>query len=137
MGSEMSRIREAVEASWKQDTAYDEVFEEGNPALGQCYPTSWLMQYFYPLLEIVEGEVDTGKSIDTIIEEKGLAQVSDDSTLQKLVVEIIDEHKNIAEQIRGGREGAIGFLVGQAMQKTQGRANPKKIGEIIKKTLIS
>ena len=81
--------------------------------------------------------IDTGKSIDTIIEEKGLAQVSDDSTLQKLVAEIIDEHKNIAEQIRGGKESAVGFLVGQAMQKTQGKANPKKIGEIIKKTLIS
>ena len=81
--------------------------------------------------------IDTGKSIDTIIEERGLVQVSDDSTLEKLVAEIIDEHKNIAEQIRGGKESAIGFLVGQAMQKTQGKANPKKIGEIIKKTLIS
>jgi len=81
--------------------------------------------------------IDTGKSIDTIIEEKGLTQVSDDSTLEKLVAEIIDEHKNIADQIRGGKESAVGFLIGKAMQKTQGKANPKKIGGIIKKTLIS
>ena len=81
--------------------------------------------------------IDTGKSIDTIIEEKGLAQVSDDGTLEKLVAEIIDGHKNIADQIREGKQSAIGFLVGQAMKKTQGKANPKKIGEMIRKALIS
>lgn len=80
--------------------------------------------------------IDTGKSVDTIIEEKGLAQVSDDSTLEKLVQEIINEHKDIADQIRGGKESAVGFLVGQAMRKTQGKANPKKIGDIIKKALM-
>ena len=79
--------------------------------------------------------IDTGKSVDTIIEEKGLAQVSDDGTLEQLVREVITEHANIADQIRGGKESAIGFLVGQAMRKTRGKANPKKIGEIIKKAL--
>ena len=79
--------------------------------------------------------IDTGKSIDTIIEEKGLAQVSDDSTLEKIVAELIEEHKDIADQIRAGKESAVGFLVGQAMRKTQGKANPKKIGELIKKAL--
>ncbi len=79
--------------------------------------------------------IDTDSSVDTIIEEKGLAQVSDDSTLEKLVEELINEHKDIAEQIRGGKESAVGFLVGQAMRKTQGKANPKKIGKIIKKKL--
>ncbi len=80
--------------------------------------------------------IDTGHSVDTIIEEKGLAQVSDDSTLEKLVRELIDEHQDIAEQIRSGKESAIGFLIGQAMRKTQGKANPKKIGELIKKALV-
>ena len=79
--------------------------------------------------------IDTGKSVDTIIEEKGLAQVSDGGTLEKLVREVITENEKIAEQIRGGKESAIGFLVGQAMRKTQGKANPKMIGEIIKKAL--
>ena len=87
--------------------------------------------------EVLTFLIDTDKSVDTIIEEKGLAQVSDDSTLEKVVTEIIAEHESIADQIRGGKESAVGFLVGKAMQKTQGKANPKKIGEIIKKTLIS
>ena len=79
--------------------------------------------------------IDTGRSVDTIIEEKGLVQVSDSSTLENIVKDIIREHKDIAEQIRGGKNSAVGFLVGVAMRKTQGKANPKKIGDIIKKTL--
>lgn len=58
----MLSLREALEASWQPDTAYLEVSEEGNPALGQCYPTSWVIQHFYPETEIVEGEVWTGTS---------------------------------------------------------------------------
>ncbi|MCK5260474.1 MAG: Asp-tRNA(Asn)/Glu-tRNA(Gln) amidotransferase GatCAB subunit B, partial [Candidatus Omnitrophica bacterium] len=77
-----------------------------------------------------------GGNVDTIIEEKGLAQVSDDGTLEKLVRELMDDHQDIAEQIRNGKESAVGFLIGQAMRKTQGKANPKKIGELIKKALI-
>ena len=80
--------------------------------------------------------IDTGRNIDTIIEEKGLTQVSDNSTLEKLVQELISEHQDIAEQIRNGKESAIGFLVGQAMRKTKGKANPKRIGELIKKALV-
>lgn len=80
--------------------------------------------------------IDTGKSVDTIIEEKGLTQVSDDGTLEQLVAEVIAQHEKVAAQIRAGKEGAVGFLVGQAMRKTQGKANPKKIGGIIKKQLL-
>jgi aspartyl-tRNA(Asn)/glutamyl-tRNA(Gln) amidotransferase subunit B len=79
--------------------------------------------------------IDTQESVDTIIKEKGLAQVSDDSTLETLVRELIDEHQNIADQIRNGKDSAIGFLVGQAMKKTRGKANPKRIGELIRKAL--
>lgn len=56
---DLTRLREALEASWQSDTAYLGVQEVGNPALGQCYPTSRVMQYFYPETEIVEGEVIT------------------------------------------------------------------------------
>ena len=56
--------------------------------------------------------------------------------MEKLVRELIDEHQDIADQIRNGKESAVGFLIGQAMKKTQGKANPKKIGELIKKALV-
>lgn len=61
----MLELREALEASWDAATSYGGVCEAGNPALGQCYPTSWLVQHFYPEVEIVEGEVWTGKGVET------------------------------------------------------------------------
>jgi len=57
----MTRLREAIEASWGVDTAYLGAHEEGNPALGNCYPTSRVVQHFFPKMEIVEGIVWTGK----------------------------------------------------------------------------
>ncbi len=80
--------------------------------------------------------IDTGKGADEIIKEKDLAQVSDDTALEKLVDEIIAENERAVLQIKQGKESAIGFLVGQGMKKTKGKANPKKIGEIIRKKLL-
>ena len=80
--------------------------------------------------------IETGQDVQTIIEQKGLAQVSDEDTLEKVVDAIMNEHGKIVDQIKNGKESAIGFLVGQAMRKTQGKANPKKIGEIIKRRLL-
>jgi len=58
-------LREALEASWDAATSYGGVCEEGNPALGQCYPTSRVVQHFYPEFEIVEGEVWTGLNTES------------------------------------------------------------------------
>ena len=61
---DMLRLREAIEASWQPDTAYLQVHEAGNPALGQCYPTSRVIQHYFPETEIVEGRVWTGKKME-------------------------------------------------------------------------
>ena len=53
-------VREALEASWSIETSYGGVSEPGNPALGQCYPTSRVVQRFLPASEIVKGTVWTG-----------------------------------------------------------------------------
>ncbi|MEX0748590.1 MAG: hypothetical protein WD467_00235 [Candidatus Saccharimonadales bacterium] len=52
-------VREAIEASWSADTAYGAVFTEGNPALGNCYPTSRVVQHFFPNTELTEGIILT------------------------------------------------------------------------------
>ena len=62
---EMHQLREALEASWQQDTAYLNVKKEGNSALGQCYPTSRVVQHYFPDTEIVKGQVWTGKALET------------------------------------------------------------------------
>jgi hypothetical protein len=58
----MLRLRSALEASWDRQTAYRAVEQVGNPALGQCYPTSRVVQHFYPETEIIKGKVWTGSS---------------------------------------------------------------------------
>ena len=85
--------------------------------------------------EALKQALEKGKSIQEIIEEKRFVQVSDDETLMKVVNEILNENQKIAKQIQEGKDNAIGFLIGQAMKKTQGKANPKKVGEIIKRRL--
>jgi hypothetical protein len=59
------KIREAIEASWDENTSYLAVTQKGNPALGQCYPTSRVVQYFFPKSEIIKGEVWNGKEVET------------------------------------------------------------------------
>ncbi|MBP9854732.1 MAG: Asp-tRNA(Asn)/Glu-tRNA(Gln) amidotransferase subunit GatB [Candidatus Omnitrophica bacterium] len=87
--------------------------------------------------DILKDMLSTGKNSKTIIAEKGLAQVSDEGALISIVDDLIQENTAIVEQIKAGKESAIGFLVGQAMKKSQGKANPKKLGDIIKRRLLN
>ena len=54
----------ALEASWDHLTSYQGATCPGNPAYGQCYPTSRVVQWFYPEYEIAKGEVWTGTSVE-------------------------------------------------------------------------
>jgi hypothetical protein len=62
--TDMVNLREALEASWDFRTANHHVSEARNPALGQCYPTSRVVQILFPETEIVEGQVQTNKGIE-------------------------------------------------------------------------
>ncbi len=75
--------------------------------------------------------LDQGRSADVIIREGGWAQVSDDPTLTVIVDEIIGQNPSVAAQIKEGKANAVGFLVGQVMKKSKGKANPKKLSELI------
>lgn len=55
----MLALRRAIESAWQPDTAYHFVRQAGNPALGQCYVTSRVVQHFFPEAELAEGEVVT------------------------------------------------------------------------------
>ena len=60
----LPQLRLALEASWDCRTAYLEAYQPGNAALGQCYPTSRVVQWFFPQLEIASGDVDTGSTLE-------------------------------------------------------------------------
>ena len=51
-------------ASWDKRTAYLEIEQAENPALGQCYPTSRVVQHYYPKTEIIKGKIWTGETTD-------------------------------------------------------------------------
>lgn len=81
--------------------------------------------------DVLTAMLDSGKTAGQIIAEKGLAQVSDDSALLVIIDEVIAQNPTVVQQIKEGKPSAAGFLVGQAMKKSGGKANPKKLNELI------
>lgn len=75
------------------------------------------------------------KSVSEIIEEKGFIQNSDEDYLCELAKNVISENEKSVNDYRNGKKNALGFLVGQCMKKSKGKANPVKINEIILKFL--
>ncbi len=84
---------------------------------------------------ILSDMISTGKSAEQIASEKGLSQVSDESQLEKIIDDVLKENPTVVEQIKQGKDSAMGFLVGQSMRKSQGKGNPKILGELIKRRL--
>ena len=79
--------------------------------------------------------IETGKSAKEIVEEKGLAQVSDASALERAVDAVIKQSPKEVEQFRAGKEGVINFLMGMVMKETKGKANPQMVRELLQKKL--
>jgi len=72
---------------------------------------------------------------DTIIEKKGLRQITDSGAIEKIIRDVLDANPKQVEQYRAGQEKLLGFFVGQVMKATQGKANPGEVNKIIKKIL--
>jgi aspartyl-tRNA(Asn)/glutamyl-tRNA(Gln) amidotransferase subunit B len=77
----------------------------------------------------------TGKDAEVVVREKGLVQISDGSAIEKLVDEVIAKHPAEAERFKAGEEKLLGFLVGQVMKASKGKANPQMLNELLKKKL--
>lgn len=84
---------------------------------------------------VFEEMVASGKTPDTIVKEKGLEQISDEGALEKIVDETLAENPKSIEDFRAGKDRAIGFLVGQIMKKTKGKANPEMINKMLKEKM--
>jgi aspartyl-tRNA(Asn)/glutamyl-tRNA(Gln) amidotransferase subunit B len=85
--------------------------------------------------EVLHEMVDSGKTADLIIKEKGFEQVSDVSQIEKIVDEIIEKNQNQVTAYKNGNEKLFGFFVGQTMKASGGKANPKVVNEILKTKL--
>lgn len=72
------------------------------------------------------------KAPKTIVDEKGLAQMNDSGELEAIIEKIVDENPKSVEDIAGGNKKAYGFLTGQVMKATKGKANPQEANKIIR-----
>jgi aspartyl-tRNA(Asn)/glutamyl-tRNA(Gln) amidotransferase subunit B len=87
--------------------------------------------------QVLTDVFETGDDAASIVEAKGLKQVSDTGELGSIADDVIAENPGPVGQFRGGKEGVIGFLVGQVMKKTGGSANPKVVQEVLRERLGS
>ena len=78
---------------------------------------------------------DNGGDVDQIIEARGLKQISDSAELEQVVEKILSKFSEQADQVRQGQGKVLGFLVGQVMKETGGKANPKAVNEILSRKL--
>ncbi len=78
---------------------------------------------------------ETGKRASQIVKKKGLAQISDEETLAKIVDKIVKKNPKVVEDYKKGKEKALGYLVGQVMKETKGRANPRLVNKLLKEKL--
>ncbi|MEZ4573245.1 MAG: Asp-tRNA(Asn)/Glu-tRNA(Gln) amidotransferase GatCAB subunit B, partial [Thermomicrobiales bacterium] len=79
--------------------------------------------------EVFTQAVESGTAPATIVEERGLGQVSDADLIGSVAREVIGEHAEAVEDYRAGRTQAIGFLIGQSMRKLRGAGNPDVVRE--------
>jgi aspartyl-tRNA(Asn)/glutamyl-tRNA(Gln) amidotransferase subunit B len=77
----------------------------------------------------------TGASAKSIVEAQGLAQISDSSAIEAIVTKVLDANAAEVEKYLAGKETVLGFLVGQVMKESHGKANPATVQEIMKRQL--
>ncbi|ANB02021.1 Asp-tRNA(Asn)/Glu-tRNA(Gln) amidotransferase subunit GatB [Ectothiorhodospira sp. BSL-9] len=72
---------------------------------------------------------------DTVIEAKGLKQITDTGAIEQVIDQVIADNPKQLEQYRSGKDKLFGFFVGQVMKQTGGKANPAQVNELLKKKL--
>lgn len=81
--------------------------------------------------------IETGKGPRAIVNEEGLTQVSDEGELMSIIDAVIAANPGPVADVKNGKEKAIGFLVGQVMKATRGRANPSKVNIMLKEKILT
>ena len=80
---------------------------------------------------------ESGRSADEIVASEGLAQIGDESALLEVIRGVLAENPDAVGQYRAGKMQTFGFLVGQVMKRSKGKANPKLANELLKRELAS
>jgi aspartyl-tRNA(Asn)/glutamyl-tRNA(Gln) amidotransferase subunit B len=84
---------------------------------------------------VFAGMLETGKSAAQVIDELGLAQVSDDEQIAQWAREVVSAHEDVAMRYRAGDRKLLGFLMGELMKKSKGKADPRRANEVMRAAL--
>ena len=85
--------------------------------------------------QVFEEMFSTGDDPAEIVKKKGLVQISDQGQLEEIIAEVVANNPKSVEDYKNGKEKAIGFLVGQVMKATRGKANPGMVNKLLKEKL--
>ena len=78
---------------------------------------------------------NSGQSVDTIIEQRGLQQITDTSSIERAIDEVMINNPDQLADYRSGKERLFGFFVGQVMKAPSGKANPAQLNDLLKSKL--
>lgn len=83
--------------------------------------------------DVLEEAFRDGKSPRAIVAERGLSQITDEGALAAVVARVVASNPSVVAEFKAGKEKALGYLVGQVMKETSGKANPKLVNELIRR----
>jgi len=85
--------------------------------------------------DVLDAMLDSGRDADTVIDEKGMRQVTDTGAIDALIREVMDANAGQVEEYRAGKDRLLGFFVGQVMKASRGKANPDLVNERLRELL--
>jgi aspartyl-tRNA(Asn)/glutamyl-tRNA(Gln) amidotransferase subunit B len=117
-----------------------------NREIGQCPVTPARLAHLLEMIDdgVISGKMAktvfeemyaTGKTPESIVEEKGLKQLTDEGEITEIIDRLLSAHPKQVQEYRGGKEKLLGFFVGQVMRQTQGKANPTLVNQILREKL--
>jgi len=128
-GELRAQLRERGEEPWESDVT--------PAALGEIIAMAEAREISMPNAKAVLAEVvATGAAPREVVEAKGLGAISDETELIAIVDRLLADNAAQAQQLRDGRDKVVGFFVGQAMKATQGRADPARVGELVRERAL-
>ncbi len=81
--------------------------------------------------KVLKEMLDTGKDPETIVKEQGLIQISDEGELKGIIEKILNDNEQSIIDFKNGKDRALGFLVGQIMKASRGKANPQIVNKMV------
>ena len=87
--------------------------------------------------EVFEKMLASGRPADVIVSAEGLARIDDDAAIEAAVRQVIESNADAVKQYRAGKQQTFGFLVGQAMKATRGKASPPRVNALMRRALDS